>query len=204
MRSPDKWFLEAADAGLGALLELAVIRMALSALSSLPADAYLAVNASPEAILSPDFEGVLDGLPVERIVLEITEHAHVEDYDRLREGLKALRKRGLRLAVDDAGAGYSSLRHILHLQPDLIKLDMTLTRNIDLDPARRALAAALVRFAKETGSQIIAEGVETASELAALRALGIENAQGYFLGRPASLDDATGLFERPSEQTLVA
>ena len=92
--------------------------------------------------------------------------------------------------MDDAGAGYSSLRHILHLQPDFIKLDMDLIRHIDLDPARRALASALIAFARDTNSSIIAEGVETASELETLQALGVEQAQGYFLGRPMPLDKA--------------
>ena len=154
---------------------------------------YLAVNASPRTILSGELLDVLDGMPAERIVLEITEHAHVEDYDRLLDALQPLRARGVRLAVDDAGAGYSSLQHILQLQPDLIKLDMGLTRNIDLDPARRALAAALVAFARDTGSEIIAEGVETTSELDALRRIGVEKAQGYFLGRPMPFDDAVKL-----------
>jgi EAL domain-containing protein (putative c-di-GMP-specific phosphodiesterase class I) len=193
-RAPNIWFAEAGEVGLGTTLELAAIQMALSVLPLLPADAYLAVNASPATILSDEFGGALDGMPPERIVLEITEHADVGDYDRLLAVLKPLRRSGVRLAVDDAGAGYSSLRHILNLQPDLIKLDMGLTQNIDLDPARRALASALIAFARDTGSRIIAEGVETASELATLRALGVENAQGYFLGRPMPLENAMKLF----------
>ncbi len=194
-RSPDKWFTEAAEAGLGIMIELAAIRMALSALSSLPPDIYLAVNASPETILSSDMSSALAGFPADRIVLEITEHAHVADYAALLAALQPLRSRGMRLAVDDAGAGYSSLQHILHLQPDLIKLDMGLTRNIDLDPARRALASALIGFARDTGSRIIAEGVETASELATLQGLGVEMAQGYFLGRPMPFERAVSLFD---------
>jgi EAL domain-containing protein (putative c-di-GMP-specific phosphodiesterase class I) len=192
-RSPDKWFAEAFEAKLGVLLELAAIRIAQAALAAFPADVYLAVNASPSTILSGELLDVLNGMPAERIVLEITEHAHVENYDRLLDALQPLRVRGVRLAVDDAGAGYASLQHILQLQPDLIKLDMGLTRNVDLDPARRALAAALVAFARDTGSQIIAEGVETTSELHALRRIGVEKAQGYFLGRPMAFDDAAKL-----------
>jgi EAL domain-containing protein (putative c-di-GMP-specific phosphodiesterase class I) len=115
-----------------------------------------------------------------------------------------LRERGVRLAIDDAGAGYSSLRHILQLRPDLIKLDMSLTRNICIDPARKALAAAMVNFARDTGSQIIAEGVETASEFATLRALGAEKAQGYFLGRPLPLEDAAALFRANTPDRLRA
>jgi EAL domain-containing protein (putative c-di-GMP-specific phosphodiesterase class I) len=203
LRSPDKWFNEAAEAGVGTMLELAAIRMALSAFASFPADAYLAVNASAETILSDDLPDALSAMPGERIVLELTEHSHVEDYNRLRAVLAPLRQNGVRIAVDDAGAGYSSLRHILHLQPELIKLDMGLTRSIDIDQARRALAGALIGFARDTGSTIIAEGVETASELATLRQLGANCAQGYFLGRPMSLARAAALFNRdavPSAQ----
>jgi len=192
-RSPDKWFMEAAEIGLGTLLELAAIRLAQSSLASFPDDIYLAVNASPKTILSGELSDTLVGMPAERIVLEITEHAHVEDYDGLSRALAPLRSRGVRLAVDDAGAGFSSLQHILQLRPDLIKLDMALTRNINLDPARRALASALVAFARNTNSRIIAEGVETASELDALRSIGIEKAQGYFLGRPMPFDAAAKL-----------
>jgi len=199
-RSPDHWFAEAAEAGLGVALELAAIRMALSALPLLPEGIYIAVNASPHTILDPEFPSLLTGLPADRIVLEITEHAGVKDYDELMSALLPLRTSGVRIAIDDAGAGYSSLRHILHIQPDLIKLDISLTRNINLDPARRALAAALIGFARETGSQIIAEGVETASELSALKSLGAEKAQGYLLGRPLPLSEITDVFTSQSDQ----
>lgn len=194
-RSPDKWFAEAAEAGLGTALELTAIRLALAALPTLPDDIYVAVNASPDSILSGQLADVLAAVRPEQLVVEITEHAHVADYDELQRVLDPLRRRGVRLAVDDAGAGYSSLQHILQLHPDLIKLDMSLTRHIDLDPARRALAQALVVFAAQTGSTIIAEGVETASELRALQKIGVEKAQGYFLGRPMPLDDVTALFD---------
>lgn len=194
-RTPDLWFNEAAEAGLGTDLELAAIRMAFLAFSkTLPEQAYLAVNASPQTIISGDFYAALSGMPLDRIVLEITEHAHVENYENLLGVLAPLRKRGMRLAVDDAGAGYASLQHILQLRPDVIKLDMGLTRHIDLDPARRALASALIRFAQDTGSKIVAEGVETASELTTLQSLGAEMAQGYHLARPMPLDDALKLF----------
>jgi EAL domain-containing protein (putative c-di-GMP-specific phosphodiesterase class I) len=190
VRPPNEWFNEAAEVGLGKTLELAAIRKGLGALSSLPEPQHLAINASVETVLSREFPPVLEGLPLERIVLEITEHAEVDDYERLLNVLERLRKRGMKLAVDDAGAGYSSLRHILNLRPDFIKLDMDLIRHIDLDPARRALTSALIVFARDTDSCIIAEGVETASEFATLRTLGVEQAQGYFLGRPLPLGQA--------------
>lgn len=197
VRSPDKWFDEAAEVGMGVELEIAAIKAALLAGSRLPDDIYLAVNASPQTILSAELPGALAGLTTERIVLEVTEHAPVSDYAHMRRALQPLREDGLRLAVDDAGAGYSSLQHILHLKPDLIKLDMTLTRDIDRDPARRALASALIVFARETGGRIIAEGVETESELATLRFSGVQFAQGYHLGRPMPLEEAAMLAASP-------
>ncbi|MDB5510088.1 MAG: diguanylate phosphodiesterase domain with sensor [Hyphomicrobiales bacterium] len=197
-RSPDIWFNEAAEVGLGVQLEMAAIRKAMAALgSSLPDDVYVAVNASPSTILSPGFVELVELQQARRLVLEITEHAHVEDYQHVLDTIAPLRAAGVRLAVDDAGAGYSSLQHILQLQPDLIKLDMGLTRNVDSDPSRRALASALIRFAQETGSQIIAEGVETESELQTLHDLGADRVQGYFLGRPMVLADVEKLFAPP-------
>jgi EAL domain-containing protein (putative c-di-GMP-specific phosphodiesterase class I) len=188
---------------LGTTLELAAIRMALGALASFPAHLHLAMNASVETITSRAFPDILTGIALDRVVLEITEHTDVEDYECLLNVLQPLRQRGLKLAVDDAGAGYSSLRHILNLQPDFIKLDMDLIKHIDLDPARRALASALIAFARDTNSSIIAEGVETASELATLQTLGVEQAQGYFLGRPMPLDKALQLIA-PAQAIRVA
>jgi EAL domain-containing protein (putative c-di-GMP-specific phosphodiesterase class I) len=187
-RPPNEWFDEAAEIGLGTALELAAIAVAVAALGSFPDHLHLAMNASAETVMSREFADVMNALPPERIVIEITEHANVDDYEDLLRALQPLRQRGFRLAIDDAGAGYSSLRHILNLRPDYIKLDMDLIRHIDIDPARRALAAALITFAADTGSTIIAEGVETASELATLQSLGVRQAQGYFLGRPMPLE----------------
>jgi len=190
LRGPDVWFNEAASVGMGAQLEMRAVELAMAALDSLPQDVYLSFNVSPEALINGDLRRVLEGMLLERLVLEITEHATIDEYSELTNALAPLRTQGLRLAVDDARAGFASFRHILRLQPDIIKLDMSLTRDIDTDAARRALASALIRFAHETGSKIVAEGVETASELRVLRSLGVNKAQGYFLGRPAPLANA--------------
>jgi EAL domain-containing protein (putative c-di-GMP-specific phosphodiesterase class I) len=98
--------------------------------------------------------------------------------------LEPLRRKGMKLAVDDAGSGYASFRHILKLKPDVIKLDISLIKKIDSDSCSRALAAALIRFAEETGSHIVAEGVETQAELDVLRELKVDKVQGFLLGRP--------------------
>jgi len=191
-RSPDKWFAEAAEAGLGVDLEIAVLERSVQDLQSLPEAAYVSFNASPETVTSGRLSSLFDRIPPGRVVLEVTEHAPVADYDHLMASLSDLRSRGARLAVDDAGAGFASLQHIVRLAPDFIKLDMSLTRDIDTDPARRALASALIFFARETGSAIIAEGIESAGELEIFKLLGVSNGQGYLLGRPMPLADIAG------------
>ena len=96
--------------------------------------------------------------------MELTEEAKVDDYPRLSSAISQLRSMGVRLAIDDTGAGFASLAHILKLVPDFIKLDRELTSGIDRDPVRIALASALVSFAAGLGAEIVAEGIETASE----------------------------------------
>lgn len=193
LRTPDIWFQEAASVGLGALLETKAVRIALQGFKRFPSNIYLSVNFSPETLLSGSIASVLGGASLDRIVLEITEHVLIDHYSDIAKILRPLREKGLRIAVDDAGAGYASFRHILNLAPDIIKLDISLTRDIHKDRSRRALAAALIRFSEETDCKIIAEGVETIEELDALRQLGVVKAQGYLLGRPMTLNDASSL-----------
>lgn len=194
--TPDIWFNMAASVGLGIELEMRAIHKGMALLEHLPAHIYLAFNVSPDTITSGELAKAIPKAARRRVVLEITEHASVEDYGALGSALKDLRAHGVGLAVDDAGAGYASLRHILALQPDTIKLDISLTRNIQDDLARHSLAAALVHFGRDTKSQILAEGVETAAELESLRKLGVQSAQGYFLGRPMPFADAQTLVKK--------
>lgn len=183
-RTPDVWFAEAREIGLGVRLELNAILSALDGLRHVDGDFYVALNVSPQTIISGGIDGYIDDLDPHRVVLEITEHSLVDDYQLLNQRLVPLRESGVRIAVDDAGAGYASMRHVLAIHPDIIKLDLSLTRDIDSDSPRRALAAALIEFARQTQSRVVAEGVETASELAALQALGVDDVQGYHLARP--------------------
>ena len=180
--SPDIVFEQAARAGLGLELELATLAAALDAAAALGADAYLGINASPELLYSTDLVEVLNRVK-RQIVVEITEHVAIDDYDRLRTAIASLGPH-VRLAVDDAGAGYASLRHILERAPHLVKLDIGLVRGIDADPARQALVAGVGYFAIKRKMRLIAEGIETEAELATLRSLGIDYGQGYLLGRP--------------------
>jgi EAL domain-containing protein (putative c-di-GMP-specific phosphodiesterase class I) len=186
MRSPSAWFAEAAEVGLGAELELAAIRAALARLDDFPADVTLAINVSPATALEPRFTDLLLEV-ADRLVIEITEHAQVDDYDALETALAPLRERGAQLAIDDVGAGFANLRHILRLAPDIMKLDLTLTQEIARDPARRALATSLVDFADGVGVSIAAEGISSDEDLKLLRSLGVDYGQGFYLARPAPL-----------------
>jgi EAL domain-containing protein (putative c-di-GMP-specific phosphodiesterase class I) len=186
-RSPAQWFIEAAEVGLGIQLELAALRRASEGLPSLPPNAFLSVNLSSETLRSPALLTALDGLPGSRIIIELTEHEKIEDYDQLTAPVARLRERGIRLAVDDAGAGFASLQQILRLKPDIIKLDRTFIEGLAEDPVRRALTTALVTFAHDIGATLVAEGIATAQELDALRRIGVRHGQGMFLGEPATL-----------------
>lgn len=186
-RSPDKWFNDAAEAGLAVDLELLVMQTAAQALGALPDGVSLSLNASPETVVSGRLAEALEARHLHRIVLELTEHAAVGDYAQLQGALAPLKARGLRVAADDAGAGYSGLQHMVQLTPDIIKMDMSLTRGLDTDAARRALACAMTYYASDTGAVLVAEGVETEAELLTLRALGVDRGQGYLLGRPVEL-----------------
>jgi len=189
-RTPDLWFAEAAQVGRLVELESQAIRLALSGLAGLPESVYVTVNASPETIVKGAVADVLRGQPLQRLVVEVTEHQAIECYEDIADAIEPLQRDGLRIAIDDAGAGYASFRHVLNLHPHIVKLDNSITHAIDVDRSRRALAAALCGFAAETGCGIVAEGVETQAELEAVRALGIGKAQGYHLGRPMSFVDA--------------
>lgn len=183
--APDILFDQATHVGLGVSLGAHSISCALQQSRLLPGNPYISLNATPEVILSGMLEQILDKLPdCSHLVLEITEHDIVQDYQSIAEILLPLRKRGLRLAVDDAGAGYASFRHILLLKPEIIKLDISLIRDIDQNAEKRALTAALVEFSKHSQYLLVAEGVETSEELQTLKILKVDYAQGYFLSRP--------------------
>lgn len=188
-KPPDYWFEAAWKTGLGLELELAAVRAALREAASLPKDLFVAVNLAPEALASAEFLELLPSIAADRLTVEVTEHARIDDYEGLAEPVRELRKRGGRLAIDDVGAGFASLRHILRLDPDVIKLDVELTQGIDVDRRRRALASGLVSFAQELGCWVISEGIETDTELHALQSLGVRYGQGYYLCVPTRVQD---------------
>jgi EAL domain-containing protein (putative c-di-GMP-specific phosphodiesterase class I) len=186
VRPPDEWFAEARELGCGERLELFCVEQALTSVERLPDDCFMSVNVSPDTAMSGRLADVLAAVPGERVVLELTEHDEISDYEWLQPFLDRHRARGVRIAVDDAGAGYAGLQHILSLMPDILKLDRELIRGIDTDIARRALARCLVDFAGEIGAAVLAEGISGPAELDVLRAVGVSLGQGYYLGRPAA------------------
>lgn len=183
---PDRVFADAAACGLGGDLELATLDAALAAAERLPPDAWLSLNVSPDLVLTGTELRTLLGRTSRPLVVEMTEHAPVADYPALRAALATLGDH-VRTAVDDAGAGWSSFRHIVELEPDFVKLDIGLVRAIERDRARQAFVAGLDYFSLKTGCALIAEGIETEAERAALRSLAVSLGQGYLLGRPAPL-----------------
>lgn len=186
-RTPDKWFADAGAVSLRSELEVIAIRHAIAeheAIWRTLPKRYLAINTSATTLVEHDFLSILGHAPLDRIVIEITEHDAIEDYNLLAKALLPLRSKGIRVAVDDAGSGYASLRHILQLRPDLIKLDISLTKGIDQDPMRRALTAAVVEFSRQIACNILAEGIETQAELSVMSQLGVQFGQGFLLGKP--------------------
>ncbi len=179
---PGPWFRLAREMGLDAQLELTCLS-AIAALGLPPDDSLLFVNISASTLVDERVHALCAPLAA-RLVVELTEHEHVEDYERLRPSIARWSALGVRLAVDDTGAGYSSLRHVLELSPHFLKLDRSVVGGLHEHAARRALVAALTTFADDVGTTIIAEGVELVEEARALREAGVHLAQGFAFGRP--------------------
>ena len=180
---PDLCFADAWSVGLGPELELATLAAAVDAAKGLPSGVFLDLNASPRLLAYPEqVRDVLHsaGRP---LVLEITEHEVVDDYDALRDAIRSL-GRDIRVAVDDAGAGVANFGHIIDLRPDFVKLDISLVRRVNADLGRQAMVVGMRHFSRAAGCRLIAEGVETAEEADTLTSLGVEFGQGYLFGRP--------------------
>jgi len=181
--APDRCLELAESFGLRQELELACL-VAASRCGAPPGDALLCVNASPALLQHPLALSVREELPA-HLVVELTEQAAVDDYDSLRDAIAVWKAHGVLIAVDDMGSGWASLRHVIQLQPDFIKLDRSLISEVDRSAGKRALVAAMVAFGRESGCSIIAEGVERGEELATLRDADVTLVQGYLLARPA-------------------
>lgn len=191
--SPDQWFSDAADVDLRSELETAAIRNALAGFSTLliDTDLHLAVNIGPLLSIEGGKDGLLtifDGFPLNRLIVEITEHAIVKDYELLEQCLEPLRAGGAQIAADDVGAGFANMRHVMKLRPDIIKLDTTITDAIASDPVQMAIVSGIMEFSRHTGSAVLAEGIETEAQYDILRNAGVHMGQGYFIGRPGTIE----------------
>jgi EAL domain-containing protein (putative c-di-GMP-specific phosphodiesterase class I) len=186
-RHAEEMFALARGAGVGPDLELLALRLTLATLPDLPADVYLSVNMSPDGIADPRFARLMaECTALPRVVLEVTEHAPVDQYASLLSVVAPMRAAGMRLAVDDVGAGYSSFRHVLHLHPDIIKIDKSLVDGIAHDGALRSIAGNVVLLGLDLRAAIVAEGVEKEDDLAVLEAIGVDLAQGYLFAQPTT------------------
>ena len=195
---PESIFGRARDSGLDVPLEHAAIRAALAQRDRVPDGAYLSFNVGPAGILADGFSELLGShAPVEGLVLEVTEHVSVAEYAALADVLQPFRSAGMRLAVDDVGAGYSSLRHVLRMAPDVMKIDRSLVNGISGDVALRTIVTGIVLLALDVGAETIAEGVETAADASALTDLGVDLVQGYLFAAPSIDHDEWRTWETP-------
>jgi EAL domain-containing protein (putative c-di-GMP-specific phosphodiesterase class I) len=185
--------------GSGHELELLALQRAADHLERV--HGYIAMNVSSDTLLTPGCAALLSALPLHRVLLELSEHDQVADYDALAAVLAPLRAGGMRLAIDDVGAGFSSLRHIVLTSPDVIKLDRSIVTGVDTDPVLSTLVHALVDFGHGCEATVVAEGVETAADAAALSAAHVDLGQGWFYGRPGPPEDLAGYLPPPSKPT---
>ncbi|MEP7067071.1 MAG: EAL domain-containing protein [Gemmatimonadota bacterium] len=193
LRSPEVMFEVAAEADLvWELSRLCRARALAGAKELLRGEQLLFLNVDPHDFADPGF-GVLDSIDPRRIVLEITERTAIKDYPKFRERLRSFRERGFRFAVDDAGSGYAGLGSIANLEPDFIKLDISLINSIDTNFIKQNLVETMVGFAKEQGAMVIAEGIERSEELETVKRIGVPLVQGFLLHHPARAGAMAGV-----------
>jgi EAL domain-containing protein (putative c-di-GMP-specific phosphodiesterase class I) len=196
-RPPDVCFGEAHSIGDGTWLELLALRRAAEHLAKV--DGYIAMNVSPATLLDPRCLELFDAMPADRILVELSEHDQVADYDILSTALEPLRAKGMRLAIDDVGAGFSSLRHIVLTAPDVIKLDRSIVAGVSTDPVLHTLVRSLVDFGHGCGAGVVAEGIETADDAERLARLGVDYGQGWHFGRPGPPEALAGCGPGPAD-----
>ncbi|WP_089990916.1 sensor domain-containing phosphodiesterase [Cognatiyoonia koreensis] len=201
--SVEWWFAQAGRANMQVALEIAAIERALDILPEIPAPIYLSVNVSPATVAAPAFLMALRHAPADRVIIELTEHQEIANTAELMRTPDVLRKRRIRIAIDDVGAGYSGLNTILRLKPNVMKLDRRLVMDIHLDTAKQSLASALVYFASQETAFLIAEGVEQPEEHKALRKLGVRLGQGFLYARPAPAADQINRIMSAGTQNVI-
>ncbi len=197
--SPAQWFATASRTGLRIELELAAIRLAIAGFPASDNNAFLALNASIETLCSPMLFESLEGIAPERIVLELPEDTHIADYDGIRFHIDRLLGRGYRLAMDDLARGRVDLWHLVRLRPSIIKIDLSMVRDIDIDPSKQSLVNGLRLLGDVLRAEVVAEGIERQGELDYLQHLGVHLGQGYLLGCPGPIGAASA--ETPGTDT---
>jgi EAL domain-containing protein (putative c-di-GMP-specific phosphodiesterase class I) len=186
-RRPDLCFADAWSVGLGPDLEIAALDAAISVARRLPTGPWLNLNVSPRLFADPERLRAVFGSADRPLVLEVTEHEVIENYEAVRDAIRAL-DLDIRLAVDDAGAGVANFGHIVDLRPDFVKLDIGLVRSVNADLGRQALVVGMVHFSRHAGCRLVGEGIETEEELRTLAGLGVQFGQGYLFGRPEPIE----------------
>ena len=184
---PDVCFEQAHDAGVGDELELLALSGANVHLAGV--SGYVSMNVSPATLMTSQCLDLLASFELDRVLLELSEHDQVADYDDLAVALKPLREQGMKLAIDDVGSGFSSLRHVVLTDPDVIKIDRDVVTGVTNEPTRQTLVKALVEFGHGCGAQVVAEGIETEQDAALLTRLGVDLGQGWHFGRPGPPED---------------
>ena len=200
LHSPLNLFAIARQAGHLTELEAACRESACRRFSEQRLDGKLFLNISPESLLEPHYPSgrtlkVLEevGLAPSRVVIELTEQTPTDDFQLLSNALHHYRDMGFSIALDDLGAGYSSLRLWSELRPEYVKIDRHFIDGIHRDPLKREFVGSILQIARASKAQVIAEGIELAEELAVLTEMGVDLVQGYLLGRPQEL----GVREHP-------
>jgi EAL domain-containing protein (putative c-di-GMP-specific phosphodiesterase class I) len=186
-KPPDVCFAEAHSIGQGDRLEMLALQRAADYLDEV--SGYVSMDVSPGTLLTTQCTDLLMEFRLDRVLLELSEHDQVVDYGALMAVLDPLRAAGMRLAIDDVGAGFSSLRHILLTAPDVIKLDRSIVDGVGSDPVLRSLVRSLVDFAEGCDARVVAEGVETGADAEVLRGVGVDYGQGWYYGRPGPAAD---------------
>jgi EAL domain-containing protein (putative c-di-GMP-specific phosphodiesterase class I) len=185
--TPDVWLSTARRRGVDINIELRILMQAIEARLQAPRSCFLTVNLGPQVLLAPEWIELVDCVSsLDGLVIEVTEHAAIDDYDKVRKALDRARAKGMLVAVDDAGSGYASLSHIMALRPDFVKVDRAFAVECDRDPAKVAVIELMNAFAGRIDASVIVEGIERREELESIASLDVPLGQGFLFGRPSS------------------
>lgn len=192
---PPVWFESAASHGLRLDLELVAIEASIAGFTPDQTTGFLAINLSDMPLVSSRLREALVGVDPGRVVLELSESAVIRNYEQTKRHIEALQNLGFRLAIDDVGAGEIDMWHMLRLNPDFIKIDLSLVRDLHNEPRNRALIRGVAAMGQDLGIMVIAEGIESFQEEEKLLEIGVTYGQGYRYGKPGPLQWKTRVLE---------